>query len=341
MVRGYLSSAAMVGRQREARAVRSRVLRAAKGRGGGIVLTGDSGAGKSRLLREAQLEAKLAGCLVARAASEASARGPYGVLEQLARSIFAAAPAIASETARPLADTLVIALPGLALELGPGTARGVQVDPGEERMRMQRALLDWLHAVAARQPLVLVVDDIQRCDEASCAVFAALLRENERRPLLTVLAQRTGEEVRAEAARDVVLEASKVTVLAGLDAASLKELLIGLFGDVPNVERLALLSRRPPVEARCSRRSSRASSSTAAWCVSSRARGSSSRDASGSTSRSVSEASSSLNEKLTRRSLRLRAPENVVLREAETVAVAVDSGADETVVEAAASRRRP
>ena len=241
VVRGYLASVAMVGRQREVVAVRRRVLRSAKGRGGGIVLAGESGAGKSRLLREAQLEAKLAGCLVVRADSEASARGPYGVLEQLARGIFLAAPTVAAETSRPFADALAIALPGLALEIGPVSARGVQVDPGEERMRVQRALLDWLLAVAANKPLVLVVDDVQRCDEASCAVFAALLRENKKRPLLTVFAQRTNEQVRAKAAMDLVRDASKVMVLAGLDAQELKELLIGLFGDVPNVDRLALL----------------------------------------------------------------------------------------------------
>lgn len=241
VVRGYLASVAMVGRQREVMAVRRRVLRSAQGRGGGIVLAGESGAGKSRLLREAQLEAKLAGCLVARADSESSARGPYGVLEQLAKAIFLAAPGIAAETSRPFTDALAIALPGLALEIGPVSARGVQVDPGEERMRVQRALLDWLLAVAAKKALVLIVDDIQRCDEASCAVFAALLRENKKRPLLTVLAQRTNEDVRAKAAIELVRDASKVMVLAGLSAQELKELLVGLFGDVPNVDRLALL----------------------------------------------------------------------------------------------------
>jgi hypothetical protein len=244
VARGYLASAAMVGRRRELRVIRKRILRATMGRGCGVLLLAESGTGKSRLLREAEVEAKLAGCLVARADSETAARGPYGVFEALARDLFVAAPALAKETARAKGSTLVMALPGLANELGQVDAHVASVDPGEDRMRAQRGLLDWLLALSDDKPIALVVDDIQRCDEASCAVFAALLRECSKRRILLLAAVRTGEEVRAKAALDALKSAAKTVPLGGLDAAELKELLTSLFGNVPNLDRLSHLFER-------------------------------------------------------------------------------------------------
>jgi serine/threonine protein kinase len=60
---GYLSSAAMIGRQREVEALRRRLSKAQSCTGGAILIEGPSGRGKSRLLREMGLEAQLAGAM--------------------------------------------------------------------------------------------------------------------------------------------------------------------------------------------------------------------------------------------------------------------------------------
>ena len=239
VTRGYLTSTALVGRKREMRSIRRRVLRATKSRGGGVVIRAESGTGKSRVLREAELEAKLAGCLVVRAHCESATGTPYGVMEQVARALFENAPDLARAASRPHAEALSVAFRDLRARFGPASARPFSVDPGEERMRIQRAVLAFLFAIDEQKPLVILVDDLQRCDEASCAVFAALLRGSAKRGVLFVAALRAGETARAPAALATICEASKVLDMGGLDDRELKDLLVASFGDVPNIDRLA------------------------------------------------------------------------------------------------------
>ena len=44
---------------------------------------------------------------------------------------------------------------------------------GEARLRVQDAMLEWVLRTSERQPLVLLIDDLQQADESSAAWFAA------------------------------------------------------------------------------------------------------------------------------------------------------------------------
>lgn len=91
--RGYLASAAMVGRRREMVKLRAGLDHATHGRAATAMIIAESGAGKSRLLRELALEAKLAGAIVASANAERTSGAPYGVVEDLLSELIAARPA--------------------------------------------------------------------------------------------------------------------------------------------------------------------------------------------------------------------------------------------------------
>src|SRR6185503_12975257 len=65
--RGWIASAALVGRQREVQRIRKAVAAAQGGDGASLLIEAPSGAGKSRVLREVALEAQLAGLTVVRA----------------------------------------------------------------------------------------------------------------------------------------------------------------------------------------------------------------------------------------------------------------------------------
>ena len=73
------------------------------------------------------------------------------------------------EAARPHASILARVVPALRAHLGDPADVAHAEDPAEERLRVQRAVADWLVALSTRTPLCLFVDDIQRCDEASAA----------------------------------------------------------------------------------------------------------------------------------------------------------------------------
>jgi tetratricopeptide (TPR) repeat protein len=239
VARGYLASAAMVGRKREMDAIKKRIAKAAAGEGAALVLEAPSGRGKSRLLREIALEAQVAGATVLATDSDAAGRGPYGLLRALARALLTGAPKEALDTARPRAPVLARAIPELHDRLGRVSLAPMTGGPEEERMRVQAELSAWFMDVAAQRFLVLLVDDVQRADEASCAVLATLAHATADTRLLVVVALRTDEAIHASAAVTALRESGQRMRVRALEPEDVEELVRGMFGDVPRRARLA------------------------------------------------------------------------------------------------------
>ncbi len=235
--RGYLYTAALVGREHEVEQVRQYSRTAAQGLGATLVFRSESGGGKSRLLREAALEAQLAGLVVSGASAELAAPRAFGVIADLLTGVVAARPESARPIVRARAEALSRVLPSLASGLPP---RQQPVDPSEERLRVLGAVHQVFIDLAAREPLALIVDDVQRADEASAAALAALARASDRHPILLIVAQRLGEPLRAEAAIKALESAATQTLdLAGFDEQSIAKLVESSFGSVPHAKRLA------------------------------------------------------------------------------------------------------
>jgi len=235
---GWIASAALVGRQREMAQIKRAVARALEGSGRSILIEAPSGTGKSRLLRELGLEAQLAGMCVVRCESDSAGRGPYGIFHELARGLLAGAPDEAIAAAHPRAAMLARVITELRDRLGvkPAKPHG---EPTEDRMQLQQSLADWVLEIAVHKPIALLVDDVQRCDEASAAVLAALAHQSAERKLVIGVALRTDETVRAAAAVASLVDAGQRLRLRGLEEDDLNELCRSLFGDVPHVPRLA------------------------------------------------------------------------------------------------------
>jgi tetratricopeptide (TPR) repeat protein len=235
---GYLSSAAMVGRQQEVEALRRRLSRANGGHGGAILIEGPSGRGKSRLLREMGLEAQIAGTVVLTAEGVDAGRGPYGVLRALARGVLTALPKEAREAAKFSQEVLGRVVPELRDEFTrpvPAAKDGFE----EERIREQSALASWLAATALERTIVMLVDDLQRADEASAAVLASLMHLAQDRRLVVVATVRTDEKIRASRAVTTMRDVATRVRLRPLAADDVAALLRGIFGDVPHLARVS------------------------------------------------------------------------------------------------------
>ncbi len=237
--KGYLASAALVGRHREMEQLRRSVEKTLGKDGQAVLIEAPSGTGKSRLLRELALEAQISGVVVASVGSDEAGRGPYGSLRALGRGLLAAAPVEASDAARPHAPVIARVIPEVASRLGPIQLAPLGGDPAEDRMRLQAELAAWIVDLAKARPIALLVDDVQRCDEASAAVLAALSHEAGKHRLLVGFALRTDETVRAPSAVAAMRDAGARIRLRGLDAKEVEELCHALFGDAPNLARLA------------------------------------------------------------------------------------------------------
>ncbi len=237
--RGYVASAPLVGRSAELDEVRMLGQRAWRGRGGAVAILAESGTGKSRLVREIVLEGKLAGATAASVSCETAAPAPFGAIDAIAEVLFKVVASDAKEAVAPQAGVLARVLPAVRAAVGDVALVPRADDPSEERLRVQKAVADWLLALAAKLPLLLAVDDVQRCDEASAAALAALAREARSSRMFIVTARRTGEDVRAPQAVKMLERDGRAIELRGLSEDSLKELVDALFGAPPNGARLA------------------------------------------------------------------------------------------------------
>jgi len=231
VVRGYLASSALVGRQREMEALRTALVRARSGAGTAVMVQAPSGMGKSRVLRELAVEAQLGGARVLSTGCETTGRGPYGVLHELVQELLRASTPPDGLTVIHRADH---ALPALQRWVGILEGKG-----DDQRVQLQRLLAERVLAEAEQQPLVLIVDDLQRCDEASAAVLATIAYEASRRRVLLVCAIRTDESILAPDPLGQLRRHARALVLEGLQAREVQQLVRAIFGDVDHVERLA------------------------------------------------------------------------------------------------------
>ncbi len=236
--RGYLHTAALVGREQEVEQARQYARAAAHGHGATLFMEAETGAGKSRLLREIALEAQLGGFVVATASAELSTSRAFGVVADLLSALLVARPQLVRPLVEARADVLGRVLPAY----DRGARSRPAVDPAEERMRVSSAILDLVLTLSRREPVALMVDDVQRADEASASVLAALARSSDDAPLFIAISRRSGESVRAPAAVDALVDAaSQELSLRGFDADTIARLIESTFGKVPHERRLAAL----------------------------------------------------------------------------------------------------
>jgi DNA-binding SARP family transcriptional activator len=193
---------ALVGREAELQRLLD-ALAEARGvpRASALIVEGESGMGKTRLLEELLARARLDGAAVASVrAVEADAAEAWSGVLTLARGGLLGAPGLAGAPAGALAA--FAALPEWA-ERFPGTV------PGPPAWPLGRALSEVLRAAAEERPVVLAVDDAQWLDRESLLALFAALRDLAVSPVALILglapfpARDDVDELRSHLGRDI------------------------------------------------------------------------------------------------------------------------------------------
>jgi len=174
------------------------LARAASGRGQTVLVSGEAGVGKSRLLQEVRRTAAAQGALtLLGCAFEQDRTFPYAPLADAFRTWLAeGSPSPLKAWPPGLAGELVKLLPELQLEF-PELAVPERLEPEAEKRRLFASLTQGLSALAAHQPLLFVLEDLHWSDDTSLEFLLYLARRLERLPLLLLLSYRP-EEVRPE-----------------------------------------------------------------------------------------------------------------------------------------------
>ena len=179
-------SSDLIGRERERRVVGDRLDRAAAREGGLLLLAGEAGVGKTSLA-----EAALAACalLVLRGFASEQGRTPYAPIITALRAYERVVPGALGGSGR-LSAHLSVLLP----ELGPAPE---VVD----LLALTEALGGAFAGMAARQPTVVLLDDLQWSDDATLELLPSLAASVEDRPLLFLAVYRSDEVPRAHPLR--------------------------------------------------------------------------------------------------------------------------------------------
>lgn len=194
----------MVGRDAELARVLALIPRA--GRQASLraaTVLGEAGVGKSRLLHELQQALPPTGrlLLLARAQPSGELR-PYGLLRDLLARWLRIADDDDAQSARRKLVEGVAPLNGESGEMAahligrligldfPDSPHIVGVEGRELRQRAYQALRHSLHALAAREPLVLVLDDLHWADDGSLDFVQQLIEAEEPAPMAVVTTAR-------------------------------------------------------------------------------------------------------------------------------------------------------
>ena len=148
-----------------------------EGEGRRVVLVGgEPGSGKSRLVREFAAEAADEGALVSYGACDAVVHTPYGpfvqALDGLARAIEPAELRAALDGGGGELSRLLPELPAEVGELPPP----VNADPDTERHRLHTTVTGLLGAVSRKRPLLLVIEDGHWADAPTLQLLRHLAR---------------------------------------------------------------------------------------------------------------------------------------------------------------------
>ncbi len=226
----------IIGRSRERAVLLGRIDELLNGQGGLILIEGDPGIGKSRLVEDLADAADWRGVrLLSTANTEVSRMRPYHAIQSV---LSPAVTGLRGEHLAEVTDQIWLqhaaeVLPDLRQYVTVPTARSLL--PEEEATRMTEALARVLLAQGGLGPTLVVLEDVHWCDDDSMRVFTNLGKRLSRSGVLVCLTYRRFEAEQNEGIWSVIsrlegMASSTRVVLAALNRSEIRELVSAELG---------------------------------------------------------------------------------------------------------------
>ena len=216
--------ATLIGRDAELGRLRARLDDAAAGRAVAALIAGDAGVGKSRLVSE-----------VTQIAADQGFTVLCGQCAEIGDSVPYLPFADAIRTAAPEVEAAVMARPVLARLLPDGgDGRSPEADlAGLTRQQMFGAVLGLLSELAAKAPVLLVLEDLHWADASTRDLLTFLLRMLHRERVVTIGTYRSDDLYRRHPLRPVIADLLRMPsvlplALGPLAPSALAELLASI-----------------------------------------------------------------------------------------------------------------
>ncbi|MFI7135529.1 AAA family ATPase [Nonomuraea sp. NPDC050153] len=245
-MRGRTVSPVFVGREEELAALSESFDEARKGRVTAVLLGGEAGVGKTRLVQRFAEQCQMSGAHVlfggcVELSTEGLAYAPFtAALRQLVREQGPAA------VAGLLPDGAERDLARLLPEFGEPSGDG-ETDTG--RARLFEQFLTLLERLAVPRPTVLVIEDIHWADRSSRDLIAFLSRNLHAPQVLIVMTYRSDDLHRQHPLRPVLAELGRVNGVHRLDLPRLSrdevaQQMAGILGEVPQYVKVEKVYER-------------------------------------------------------------------------------------------------
>ena len=225
----------LAGRASEIQLARGLWARAAAGKSQTLLVKGEPGIGKTRLVQELAALAEVSRGRVLQGWSYAQAAQPFGPIRQMLRAAFeGTAGALASAPEFVLADLLTLA-PEFHARF-PQITLKPSVDTAEERQRLFESAAVFFSMVSQESPALAVLEDAQWADSATLYLLRYLVQQMGERRVMFVLTYRPVESSQAAALYEVLHDFARENrahslALARLDRPQTEEMLASLLGE--------------------------------------------------------------------------------------------------------------
>ncbi len=225
----------IVGRKVEYEEARTLWREVADGTGQTLLISGEPGIGKTRLMREVVTQSEVSGgrALVGEASAESNT--PYGAFAQMVRKALDQQ----SKNGVELPDFVLDDVLDLAPDLRPyypDVKSNPKLDPESEQTRLLENMVAFCHAFSEQSPLLLVLDDAHWADSSSIAMFQHLARRTKDQPIMLLATYREVELRDARPFNEMLLELNRQRIgtrikLARLNIEETHAMLEAIFND--------------------------------------------------------------------------------------------------------------
>ena len=232
----FLSNPRFIGRAAPLETARALMRAAIEGHGGAIWIEAMSGMGRSRLLQEIGVRARLGSSAVV-CVDASMAQQSRGTIRGLVLGVLDALPELARKHAGAFRRALGLLGPDVRTRLGIATS--TSAPPEGDAEEVARELEGWFVEISRERPLVVQVDNVERADGASLGLLASLASIAHEHPLVVIVAACSRSEGPPAIGVAKLRALSAQVELAGLGAAEMLELARSLFGEAPGVDHFA------------------------------------------------------------------------------------------------------
>ena len=221
----------LIGREGELAEVNAVWHKARAGEGQVLLISGEPGIGKTRLMRELMAQERYSAAYVLWGECYAEGGAPYAPLAQAVR-VALDLWGTGDLNTSTLAD-LITLIPALR-ERFPAVPPNLPLEPQAEQQRLFDSVASFFATLAARAPVLLLIEDAHWADRATLALLRHLARRARRVKLLIVATQRDVVADQTPAFRDWLSDLQRerlatALTLAPLDQGHTRNLLAALF----------------------------------------------------------------------------------------------------------------